>query len=93
MTTGAQVDNLGRLTQVWAIPDDSALLVSWGYDPAGRVIAEGGTRFLLDGEGLRFKRVRAGGAITYTVYGFGREPLMVLERPAPPAPSGPMGGF
>ncbi len=83
LATGAQYDNLGRVKQVWAIPGNTASMTSWDYDASGRVVLENGTSFLLDGEGLRFKRMGSDGSIQYTVYGFNREPLSVFEQAAP----------
>ncbi|HJU84174.1 MAG TPA: RHS repeat-associated core domain-containing protein [Holophagaceae bacterium] len=84
-TTGVQYDQLGRMTQVWAIPALSSSLTQWGYDPSGRVMTETAngvyTTFLLDAEGLRFRRTKGDGTVDYTVYGFHREPLMQFERP------------
>lgn len=84
LPTGATYDDLGRLSSVWAIPGDSSKQTSWVYDPASRMTSEtvGGatTRFLLDSEGLRFKRYNDGGAVTYTVYGFNREPLITFDK-------------
>ena len=84
LATGTAYDDLGRVTEVNAIPGDAASLTRWGYDPSGRIISEttfgNRTDFLLDGEGLRFKRAKAdGSSITYTVYGFNREPLTFFE--------------
>ncbi len=87
LLTGAQYDDLGRMKQVWAVPGDSSELTTWAYDPLGRVVKEMAkgvsSTFLLDGEGLRFRRTRLDGFVQYTVYGFNREPLMVFEKPAP----------
>ncbi len=81
LTTGAtgSYDDLGRMTQVWAIPGQTSSLTQWVYDPSGRVVKETvngvATRFLLDAEGLRFERIATDGTPIYTVYGFHREPL------------------
>lgn len=87
VSTGAQYDALGRLSQVWAVPGDTTTLTSWTYDAMGRVITQGGAAayaesYLLDGSGLRFKRVKANGTTQYRVYGFDREPLSTFEKPA-----------
>lgn len=84
--TGAQYDTLGRLSRVWAVPGDTTTLTTWDYDALGRVVAQGGAgayaeAYLLDGAGLRFKRVKPDGAIQYRVYGFDREPLSTFEKP------------
>lgn len=75
----AVYDDLGRLTEVNAVPGDANSLTRWVYDPSGRITSETTfgnlTNFLLDGEGLRFKRMKADGSVEYTVYGFNREPL------------------
>ena len=53
------------------------------YDAAGRIhrdwINGVPTTFVLDGQGLRFKRSKLDGSLQYTVYGFNREPVMVLQ--------------
>ncbi len=85
--TGVVYDNSGRITDVLAVPGDQTTYTHWGYDPMGRVVQENGSTFLLDAEGLRFKRMKADGSITYTVYGFDREPLTVFEKAAPSAPA------
>ena len=84
--TGAQYGGLGRLSQVFAVPGDDTTLTSWTYDALGRVVSQGGAgayaeTYLLDGAGLRFKRVKADGTIQYRVYGFDREPLSTFEKP------------
>jgi RHS repeat-associated protein len=84
LNTGALYDDLGRLSQAWTTPGQVSTLTTWTYDPSGRVMAENGTSYLLDSAGLRFKRTKADGSITYTVYGFGREPLKVFTK----APAG-----
>ena len=82
--TGVNYDDLGRLGVVNAIPGNTASQTNWVYDPSGRVTAETvngvTTTFLLDGEGLRFKRMRADGWLQYTLYGFNREPLSIFEK-------------
>jgi RHS repeat-associated protein len=86
--TGKQYDALGRLQQVWAIPGRSDTLTSWTYDASGRVVSQGGASsayaesYVLDSAGLRFKRVKANGTVQYTMYGFGREPLSIFEKPS-----------
>ncbi|GLH67738.1 hypothetical protein GETHED_21020 [Geothrix edaphica] len=85
LLTGASYDALGRLSSIFAVPNNQAQKASsWSYDPSGRVISEtveGATStYLLDGEGLRFKRMRSDGSIQYTVYGFNREPLTVFVK-------------
>jgi RHS repeat-associated protein len=88
--TGASYDALGRLSEVWAVPGRSDTLTTWGYDAIGRVIHQGGAQsnsvedYLLDGSGLRFRRVKSDGSVLYTVHGFDREPLSVFERAASP---------
>lgn len=76
-------DALGRMTQVNAVPGATDETTSWGYDPTGRVLKEilngASSTFLLDAEGLRFKRWKADGSVEYTLYGFQREPLMVFQ--------------
>lgn len=88
--TGAEYDEVGRLTAVLAIPNDQTSMTRWSYDPGGRITQEtvkgATTRFLLDGQGLRFKRMMADGAIEYTVYGFSREPLSIFRKETPAAP-------
>ncbi|MBI2400883.1 MAG: hypothetical protein HYV23_07515 [Deltaproteobacteria bacterium] len=79
LQTGAQYDDFGRLTQIWSIPGQSGSQTSWAYDPAGRVLMENGTSFMLDSKGLRMKRMKADGSISYTIYGFNREPLSSFE--------------
>lgn len=71
--TGASYDNFGRLDQVYAIPGTA--YTTWTYDDEGRIVQENGTRFLLDAQGLRFRRLQGDGSTTYVVYGFNREPL------------------
>ncbi|MBI4911358.1 MAG: hypothetical protein HY823_01350 [Acidobacteria bacterium] len=84
LSTGAVYDDLGRLASVEAIPNNTgAHTTSWVYDPSGRVVrerVEGVTAsFLLDGEGLRFRRTNGTeGTTQYTVYSFHREPLAVF---------------
>jgi len=82
LPTGVQYDNLGRISTVFAIPGQSDSVMAWSYDAAGRVVAENGSTFLLDPEGLRFRRKKADGSVNYTVYGFSREPLSVFEKEA-----------
>jgi len=81
--TGALYDPLGRQTRVFTTPGETNSQTTWIYDPSGRVVMENGTTYLLDGEGLRFKRIRGDGSTDYTVYGFGREPLAQFSIPAP----------
>jgi RHS repeat-associated protein len=86
LDTGAVYDDLGRIISVSAVPNNQGLKVSsWYYDPSGRVTREtieGAVwSYLLDGEGLRFKRIRQDGTADYTVYGFHRDPLVTLEKP------------
>lgn len=83
LQTGVQYDNLGRMQMVFAIPGRSDTQVGWSYDALGRVILENSTSFLLDAEGLRFKRMKADGSVQYTIYGFSREPLVTLQSAAP----------
>jgi hypothetical protein len=53
---------------------------------------ENGVRFLLDAQGLRFRRTKPDGTVQYTVYGFNRDPLSTFEAPAPrPVPSSGLG--
>lgn len=85
LSTGVVYDDLGRMTQVEAIPNNTgSQTTSWIYDPTGRVMSETvkGIRsnFLLDGEGLRFRRAKTDGSISYTLYGFHREPLMTFTK-------------
>ncbi len=97
LLTGATYDTYGRLAQVWAVPGDSTSLMNWSYDALGRVVAENGTRFLLDADGLRFRRSKADGngqyQYQYVIYGFNRDPLCTFETagftPAPGAPAVP----
>ncbi len=83
LPTGVAYDDLGRIRSVNAIPGNVASQTLWRTDPMGRVAQEtvNGvvTTFLLDGEGLRFKKMRADGWLQYTIYGFSREPLSVFE--------------
>lgn len=78
--TGRAYDDLGRMTQVYTTPGQVATQTTWVYDPQGRIVQENGTTYLLDGNGLRFKRFKDGN-ITYTVYGFGSEPLKIFDKP------------
>jgi RHS repeat-associated protein len=86
--TGVQYDALGRILQIWAIPSRSDTLTSWTYDASGRVVSQGGANaayaenYVLDSAGLRFKRMKGNGTVQYTMYGFGREPLVVFEKPS-----------
>jgi RHS repeat-associated protein len=80
-STGAQYDDLGRMTQVWTTPGQASTLTTWIYDPSGRVVKENGTSYLLESSGLRFKRTKTDGTVDYTVYGFGREPLAQFQIP------------
>ena len=82
LSTGKNYDDLGRLTSVYAIPGRTDKQVSWTYDASGRVVMENGATFLLDGQGLRFRRNQIDGSIQYTVYGFNHEPLSVFLKPA-----------
>lgn len=84
LTTGAVYDDLGRMTSVLAVPNNQGQnATAWNYDPQGRAVRENvqgvGISFLLDGEGLRFKRINDDGTLNYTVYGFNREPLCQFE--------------
>lgn len=88
--TGATYDDLGRLTAVQAVPNNTAAYTTqWGYDPSGRVVTERvagiTSNFLLDGGGRRFRRITDVGKSLYTVYGFNGEPLMMLEKASPSA--------
>ncbi|WP_306590026.1 RHS repeat-associated core domain-containing protein [Geothrix sp. 21YS21S-4] len=80
LATGALYDDLGRMKQVWTTPGQAATQTAWTYDPSGRIVKENGTAYLLDGQGLRFRRSKGDGSITYTVYGFNREPLVVISN-------------
>jgi hypothetical protein len=79
LLTGALYDDFGRLQQIWAIPGQSDSQTAWIYDSSGRITAENGVSFLLDAEGLRFRRTKPDGSIQYTVYGFSRDPLSTFE--------------
>lgn len=81
--SGVLLDSLGRQTRIYTTPGDTNSLTTWIYDPSGRVVKENGTSYLLDIEGLRFRRAKPDGSVQYTVYGFGREPLAQFEVPAP----------
>ena len=81
--TGVIYDELGRMKQVWTKPGQSGTQTSWIYDPSGRIVWENGTSYLLDSQGLRFRRTRSDLSAQYTVYGFDREPLSVYEVAAP----------
>lgn len=83
LPTGASYDAFGRLTRVWAIPGQVSSLTSWIYDASGRTTMENGVRFLLDAQGLRFRRTKPDGNVQYTVYGFNRDPLSTFEATAP----------
>lgn len=93
LSTQVAYDSLGRMIQVKAIPSLDSSLTRWTYDATGRVVEETvngrTTKFLLDGEGLRFKRLAPDGSVVYTVYGFNREPLAQFELgvAAPAAPA------
>lgn len=80
LSTGVQYDDLGRMRQVWTTPGQPSTQTSWIYDPSGRVVGENGTNYLLDSEGLRFKRTMADGTTQYTIYGFARDPLSVFVK-------------
>lgn len=71
--TAASYDNFGRLNSIFAIPGSS--YTTWLYDDEGQIVSENGTNFLLDAQGLRFRRVQGDGTTTYVVYGFNRDPL------------------
>jgi len=75
LRTGAVYDNFGRLTSILAIPGNPDSLTNWKYDDEGRIVQENAARFLLDAQGLRFRRLEADGTTKYVVYGFNREPL------------------
>ena len=85
LATGRAYDDRGRITSVYAIPGQLARQASWVYDALDRVVQEGvegsSSTFLLDSQGLRFKRTKQDGTIQYTIYGFGREALAVFEKP------------
>ncbi len=83
LSTGVVYDDLGRMTQVWTTPGQASTQTTWNYDPSGRVVKENGTSYLLDAQGLRFRRKKSDGSINYTIYGFNREPLVVWEQAAP----------
>lgn len=83
MLTGATYDDWGRLNSILAIPANQNSFVSWAYDAMGRVIGQGNGRFLLDAQGLRFRRIKEDGTVNYTVYGFNRDPLSTFEGVAP----------
>lgn len=91
LAVGAIYDNWGRVGSLNAVPGDPSTATSWIYDPAGRVLGETvngqASHFLLDVEGLRFKRMKTGGETEYTIYGFNREPLMVLGQAASESPT------
>jgi hypothetical protein len=61
------------------VPGDQSTGTNWAYDALGRVIAQGNVRYLLDGQGLRFRRISPNGTVKYTVYGFNRDPLSSFE--------------
>jgi RHS repeat-associated protein len=86
VATNVTYDALGRITAVDAVPGVVTERMQWGYDAQNRVVREtqNGTlsTFLLDGEGLRFKRT-TGTTSTITLYGFGREPMMVFQKTTP----------
>lgn len=88
LPTGRNYDDLGRLTTVFSLPGMTSSQFSWIYDASGRVVAESGTTFLLDGQGLRFRRNQTDGSIQYTVYGFNQEPLSVFLKPVSGGASG-----
>jgi RHS repeat-associated protein len=83
LNTGAVYDGFGRMTSVYDLPGASTAPHGWTYDPGNRVVTESfngvTTKYLLDGEGLRFKRQGSDGGLQYTLYGFHRDPLMVLK--------------
>ena len=83
MLTGAEYGDFGRLSQVWTIPGKSDTAVTWQYDALGRVIQQNSTAFLLDAQGLRFRRISSDGMVNYTVYGFDRDPLATFEAQVP----------
>lgn len=80
---GAQVDDFGRIVSLYAVPGLETSRTTWEYDAAGRIhrdwISGVPTTFVLDAQGLRFKRSKLDGSTQYTIYGFNREPLMVLQ--------------
>ena len=82
--TNAVYDDLGRMTQVYAMPNRSDQLSAWTYDADGRIVSEtysSVTRnYLLDAEGLRFKRVDNLGNTRYAIYGFHRESLIEFDQ-------------
>lgn len=75
LATGSVYDDFGRLREINAIPGDSSSRAMWQYDDESQIVQENGARFLLDAQGLRFRRVEADGTTKYVVYGFNREPL------------------
>ncbi|WP_243304004.1 RHS repeat protein [Geothrix oryzisoli] len=79
LPTGVIYDDLGRMSQIWTTPGQSATQTNWNYDPSGRIVQENGTTYLLDSQGLRFRRKKTDGSIQYTVYGFNREPLSIFS--------------
>jgi len=83
MLTGATYDDFGRLAKLWAVPGKSESEVNWSYDASGRVIQQNSVAFLLDAQGLRFRRASADGIVSYTVYGFDRDPLATFEAQVP----------
>ncbi len=91
VATGRDYNELGRLNRIWAVPGRSETLTTWTHDAEGRVVGQGGSQaewaenYLLDGSGLRFRRVKRDGTVVYTVYGFNREPLSTFQK-RPPAP-------
>ena len=87
LLTGAQYDVFGNLLQVWAVPGQSSTQASWTYDVEGRVVQENGTKFLLDANGLRFRRAHPDGSFEYVVYGFDRDPLSTFGSAAQRSPS------
>lgn len=93
LSTGRNYDDLGRLTTVFSLPGITGSQFSWVYDASGRVVAENGTTFLLDGQGLRFRRIQTDGSIQYTIYGFNQEPLSVFLKPVSGGASGSGGAI
>ncbi|WP_306589370.1 carbohydrate binding domain-containing protein [Geothrix sp. 21YS21S-4] len=83
LATGALYDDLGRMKQAWTTPGQAATQTAWTYDPSGRIVKENGTSYLLDAEGLRFRRSKVDGSVNYTVYGFNREPLITFSNAFP----------
>jgi len=79
LNTAATNDDYGRLTSVWTSPGIPSTQVNWVYDDADRVVQENGTKFLLDMQGLRHKRIKADGSIDYNIYGFNRDLLSVFR--------------